>query len=53
MEPGVAVDFGSARGELGVTKIADEAAEELLFGGKGEVHGGLLVVGGILAQDVR
>ena len=54
MEAGVAVDFGSAWGEFGVTEIADEAAEELLFGGEGEVHGGgLLVVGVILAQDVR
>ena len=33
--------MAAARGaSSAVTKIADKAAEELLFGGEGEVHGG-------------
>ena len=44
MELRLAVDRGGARRQLGVAKIAHEAAEELLFGGEGEVHGGLLVM---------
>ena len=40
MQPGLAVNLGGARRQLGVAKIAHEAPEKPLFGGEGEVHGG-------------